>query len=258
MNKKILLAVLVVAGVVFAVKGAGVITTLKREYENAKAAMKGDRTEEEQIKELRKEVDKLDKDIDRAKDNLAKEIVEVRDLQKQSAKLRADVTGEEKRVLAFGKDLETTQGQIAYGREMLSVPDAKERLKSDVGILVRKKATLGTMEKTLTHREKSKDLLDKQLAELSGQKLSLKNEIDAIEVEYQNIKLQQMENRYQKDDSRLSGIKQSIEKMRKDLEVKKERIKLDPVGQPAPAATETVEQILKPLGKVEATETDGE
>ena len=108
MKKKILLAVLIVAGVVFAVKGAGVIGTLKREYENAKAAIKGDRTEEEQMKELRKEVDKLDKDIDRAKDNLAKEIVEVRDLQKQSAKLRAEVTGEEKRVLAFGKDLETT------------------------------------------------------------------------------------------------------------------------------------------------------
>ena len=249
--KKILLAALVVAGVVFAVKGAGVIGSLKREYENARSAIKGDRTEEEQIKELRKEVDKLDRDVDKAKDDLAKEIVEVRDLQKQSAKLRAEVTGEEKRVLAFGKDLETTEGQIAYGREMLSVPDAKDRLKSDVSILVRKKATLGTMEKTLTHRERSKELLEKQLSELTNQKLSLKNEIDAIEVEYQNIKLQQIENKYQKDDSRLSGIKQSIEKMRKDLEVKKERIKLDPVGQPAPASTESVEDILKPLSKVE-------
>lgn len=249
--KKYLLVALVIAGVVFAVKGATVIHTLKREYENAKNAMKGEQTEEEQIKELRKEVEKLDKDIDKAKDNLAKEIVEVRDLQKQSTKLRAEVTSEEKRVLAFGKDLETTEGQIAYGREMLSIPDAKDRLKSDVGILVRKKATLGTMEKTLTHRERSKELLDKQLAELTSQKLGLKNEIDAIEVEYQNIKLQQMENKYQKDDSRLSGIKQSIEKMRKDLEVKKERIKLDPVGQPTTGSSESVEDILKPLSKVE-------
>lgn len=249
--KKILLVVVVIAGVVFAVKGAGVIGSLKREYENAKNAIKGDKTEEEQIKELRKEVEKLDKDVDKAKDNLAKEIVEVRDLQKLSAKLRVEVTGEEKRVLAFGEDLKTTEGQIAYGREMLSVPEAKERLKSDVSLLVRKKNTLGTMEKTLTHRERSKDILEKQLAELANQKQSLKSEVDAIEVEYQNIKLQQMENKYQKDDSRLSNIKQSIEKMRKDLEVKKERIKLDPVGQQAPASTESVDDIIKPLSKIE-------
>ncbi len=249
--KKVLLVALIAAGVVFAVKGAGVVGSLKREYENARNAIKGDKSEEDQIKELRKEVDKLDKDIDQAKNNLAKEIVEVKDLQKQSTKLRTEVTGEEKHVLAFGKELETTEGQIAYGREMLSIPDAKDRLKSDVGLLVRKKNTLGTMEKTLTHREKSKDLLEKQLAELANQKQSLRSEIDAIEVEYQNIKLQQMENKYQKDDSRLSAIKQSIEKMRKDLEVKKERIKLDPVGQPAPASTESVEDILKPLSKIE-------
>ena len=250
--KKILLVALVVAGVVFLVKGAGVIGTLKREYQNARNAIGGDKTEEEQIKELRKEVDKLDKDIDKAKDSLAKEIVEVRDLQKHSAKLRVEVTGEEKRVLAFGEDLKNTEGQIAYNREMLSVPDAKDRLKSDVSLLVRKKNTLGTMEKTLTHRERSKDILEKQLGELANQKQSLKSEIDAIEVEYQNIKLQQMENKYQKDDSRLSNIKQSIEKMRKDLEVKKERIKLDPVGQAAPASTESVDDIIKPLtGKAE-------
>lgn len=245
--KKVLLILLVVGGVIFAVKGAGVIGVLKREYESAKAAVKGDKSEEDQIKELRKEVDKLDKDIDKAKDNLAKEIVEVRDLSKQSTKLRAEVTGEEKRVLAFGEELKTTEGQIAYGREMLSIPDAKDRLKSDVSLLVRKKNTLATMEKTLTHRERSKDILEKQLAELANQKQSLKSEIDAIEVEYQNIKLQQMENKFQKDDSRLSGIKQSIEKMRKDLEVKKERIKLDPVGQPAPASSESVDDIIKPL-----------
>jgi len=249
--KKILLVAVIVAGVVFAVKGASVIGTLKREYENAKSAIKGDKSEEDQIKELRKEVDKLDKDIDRAKDNLAKEIVEVRDLSKQSTKLRAEVTGEEKRVLAFGEDLKTTEGQIAYGREMLSIPDAKDRLKSDVSLLVRKKNTLATMEKTLSHRERSKDILEKQLAELANQKQSLKSEIDAIEVEYQNIKLQQMENKHQKDDSRLSNIKQNLDKMRKDLEVKKERIKLDPVGQPAPASNESVDDIIKPLSKIE-------
>ena len=246
--KKILLVALVVAGVVFAVKGAGVIGTLKREYQNARNAIGGDKTEEEQIKELRKEVDKLDKDIDKAKDSLAKEIVEVRDLQKHSAKLRVEVTGEEKRVLAFGEDLKNTEGQIAYNREMLSIPDAKDRLKSDVSLLVRKKNTLGTMEKTLTHRERSKDILEKQLGELANQKQSLKSEIDAIEVEYQNIQLQQMENKFQKDDSRLSKIKQSIDKMRKDLDVKKERIKLDPVGQPTQGSNESVDDILKPLG----------
>ena len=246
--KKILLALLVIGGVVFAVKGAAVIGTLKREYENAKNAIKGDKTEDEQIKELRKDVDKLERDIEKAKDSLAKEIVEVRDLTKQSAKLRAEVTGEEKRVLAFSDDLKNAETQIAYGREMLSIPDAKDRLKSDVSLLVRKKTTLGTMEKTLGHRERSKEILEKQLGELVNQKQSLKSEVDAIEVEYQNIQLQQMENKFQKDDSRLSKIKQSIDKMRKDLDVKKERIKLDPVGQPTQGSHESVDDILKPLG----------
>jgi hypothetical protein len=164
--------------------------------------------------------------------------------------LDVDLDGYEDLLIANGhsRDLANSDSLAALDR-LPPARDAKDRLKSDVTFLVRKKATLATLEKTLTHRERAKDILEKQLDELNRQKLTLKTEIESIEVEYKALALQQIENKYQKDDSRLSGIKQTLEKLRKDLEVKQERIKLDPVGVEAakPASKESVDDILAPL-----------
>jgi chromosome segregation ATPase len=251
MIKKLFLVGVVAAIAVVAVKGTGVVKGLRSEYESVKQVWKGSESPEKQIEKLRGEVSKLDADVNKVKDELAREIVECRDLQRQAGKVRTEVDADQARVVAFGKELDAATKQVSYGRETLSIPDAKERLKSDVNFLVKKKQTLAVLEKTLSHRERAREILEKQLDELQRQKLTLKTEIDAIEVEYKALKLSQIENKYQKDDSRLSNIKQTLDKLRKDLEVNQERLKLDPVvqeGTPA-ASTESVSDILAPLEK---------
>jgi len=251
MLKKLILVGVVAAIGFVAVKSTGAMKSLRAEYDQVKQSWKGKDSPEKQIESLRGEVAKLDGDVNKVKDELAREIVEARDLQRQSAKVRTEVDADQARVLAFGKDLESATVKVSYGRESLSVPEAKERLKSDVNFLVKKKQTLTILEKTLGHRERAREILEKQLDELQRQKLTLKTEIDAIEVEYKALKLSQIENRYQKDDSRLSNIKQTLDKLRKDLEVNQERVKLDPKGQ-APAvaeSNESVSDILAPLEK---------
>ncbi len=250
MIRKLLLVGVVGAIAVVAVKGTGVVKGLRSEYEQAKQEWRGKDSPEKQIAMLRGEVSKLDGDVNKVKDELAREIVEGRDLQRQSGKIRTEVDADQARVLAFGKELDAAAKQVSYGRETLSIPDAKDRLKSDVNFLVKKKQTLAILEKTLNHRERAREILEKQLDELQRQKLTLKTEIDSIEVEYKALKLSQIENKYQKDDSRLSNIKQTLEKLRKDLEVNQERVKLDPVGIAPPAESqESVSDILAPLEK---------
>ena len=56
-------------------------------------------------------------------------------------------------------------------------------------------------------REKVKDGLEKQLEALKSQKSELTAAIDALEAEVTMVKLQQMESKYQTDNSRLAKIK---------------------------------------------------
>jgi hypothetical protein len=110
------------------------------------------------------------------------------------------------------------------------------------------------MEKQLAHRERIKDTLEKQLDTMITQKQTLKNDIEAVEAEFKALQLQQMESKYQTDDSRLARIKESIHKLKKGAEVEREKLNLTqstaedrPVASESP--TQSVDEILAPLSR---------
>jgi uncharacterized protein (DUF3084 family) len=200
---------------------------------------------------MRREVANLDRDVERVRDELAKEIVDVRDLTNQVNAERAKLESEKKSLVARGEQLANSTEKVSFGRYTLPVAEAKDLLQRDVALYQKRKNHLASLEQSLAHRERCKDILAKQLDGMSRQKLQLKVEIDAIEAEYKTVQLAQIESKYQRDDTRLSKVKELLAAMRKKLDVEKEKLLLAPkiyeTDGPVSAATQTVAEILAPL-----------
>ena len=73
--------------------------------------------------------------------------------------------------------------------------------------------------------------------------------IDKLEAEYKTLQLQQIESKYQVDDTRLAQIKQTIRELQKDVDVKRQKLKMAPsiAEDGAPVTALSVDDILAPL-----------
>lgn len=269
MFKKLLIVGLIAGGAVVVLKGTKLFSHAKQEIASWRESLEDNIPVEKKIALLRKDVAALDKDISKVKDELAKEIVITQRLQKDVVEKHAAVKADRTRIDAFAalvQEKETTNTTVSIGSAKFSIADAKVRLKQDVDNHLLRKKTLASVEQALTHHEKIKDTLARTLDELSRQKDAMAYEIDAVEAEFKNLQLTQIESKYQHDDSRLAKIKQDLAKLRDSVKIQEVRASLDaPVktNTTAPVTTnitpESVDDILAPLnGKNDKIEKSGE
>ena len=250
MIKKLLVVGLVAAAAVAAFKGTRWLGYAKNEVASISDWAEAKVPVDKKIASMRKEVGNLDRDIDRVRDDLAREIVDLRILTDEVKTLRTSVETEQKGLVARGDALKDATERVKVGAAFVPVAEAKDRLKQDVSVHLKRKTSLDGMEKALANRERIKETLERQLDGMIKQKQELKAQIDAVEAEYKALQLQQIESKYQQDDSRLAKIKESLRKMQRDLDVEKEKLKLAPRvhSEPTPAAeTQSVDEILAPL-----------
>lgn len=249
MIKKLLVAAVIGAVAFGALKGTKFFGYAKSEVASIGEWVDSNIPPEKKIAALRKEVKHLDRDIDRTCDELAKEIVEVDHLNKDLVALRTEVTIEEKKVRALALKLTDATEKVVYGREMVPVEEAKYRLNRDVKLIVSRKNTVEGMEQTLVSRERIKESLVKQVEALRRNKQDLAVSIDKLEAEYKTLQLQQIESKYQVDDTRLAQIKQTIRELQKDVDVKRQKLKMAPslAEDGAPVTALSVDDILAPL-----------
>jgi len=258
MMKKLLLVGVVAALAVVGLRGTRFLGYAKNEVASISEWADDQIPVEKKIEQMRKDVADLDRDIERVKSELAREIVDVRDLTNQVGVFRAQVEKEQKTLTARGQEIKDATEKVSIGREVVSVSEAKDRLKTDVDSHLKRKSQLGNLEKALAHRERIKETLAKQLDGMAKQKQQLKAEIDAVEAEFKALQLAQIESKYQNDDTRLSKVKENLAALRKKLDVEKERLKLSPVGREDAApvgATQSVDDILAPLTSEKAQPT---
>jgi len=203
---------------------------------------------EREIARMRDEVKKLDKTESQIKDDLANETVMYERVVKQVAEMRTKINVERKDVLSLADELRSAPAKVSLGKMVLNLDDAKRKLKADATVVTQREKTLASLEGTLGHREKSKTVLALQLMELQGMKMDLVNQLDSLEVEYKALKLQAMQNKYYRDDSKWSEVRDGIEKLREQLQVKKVRVGLDTgAGKIDGPITESVDDIIAPL-----------
>jgi DNA repair exonuclease SbcCD ATPase subunit len=259
MLKKLLL-VAVVAGFAFAgLRHTRVFGYAKSEAHSLREWADDQIPIEDKIKQMRRDVAGLDRDAERVRDELAKEIVEVRDQTSRVGSYRAQLETERKNLLARGDELKGATEKVSVGRLVVPVGEAKDMLRQDVNRHEKRKKQLDDMEKSLAHHERIRDTLAKQLDGMVRQKQLLTTEIDAVEAEYKSVQLAQIESKYQNDDSRLSQVKESLTSMRKKLDVEREKLNLAPkvYEEAGPvASTQSVEDILAPLNGTKPAKAD--
>ena len=217
--------------------------------QNVQAWMDENTDPEQEIKRLKGEVAKLDGEENAIKNDLAKEIAATEKLTKDTAALRAAVDTERKDVLAFGDLIRDAKDKVSVGKVSMNVDDAKRKLASDAKNVQKREKMLSDRETALKSREESKAVLYAQLNEIQELRRSLTVELDAIETEYKALKLQGMKSKYHRDDSKLSEVREGIEKLKDKVAEKRARVDLDS-GKTTKAEVETlgsVDDILAPL-----------
>lgn len=206
---------------------------------------------EKKVAKLRKDVTSLDKEIDKAGGELAKEIVETDYLMRDIAKETATIADEEKKVRAAGEALSTsTEKVVSYGRLNVSVAEAKQYLADDVKRIVTRKESLATMKETLVSRLRIREVLTKQVETIRNQKRDVTLAIEKVEADIKSLQLAQMESKYQFDDTKLSKVKASLAEIQKDVDIQRTKLKLAPTiaGEAgAPSTSLSVDEILSGL-----------
>jgi peptidoglycan hydrolase CwlO-like protein len=94
MWKKLFIVAVIAAVGVGVFGGAKVVQHIKSEIAEAREWAESQIPVEKQIEHLKKDIKGLDRDIDRVKDELAKEIVECRELTNKTADLRTTLVAE--------------------------------------------------------------------------------------------------------------------------------------------------------------------
>lgn len=253
MKKLILVAVIGILAV-SAAKGTKWFSHIRSELAGAKEWADSKIPPEKEILRLRNEVKLLDKDILTVVNQLAHERVECGELKQKVADLQArQVTDKDTlqaRATAIKAAEEKAETYVDFGSRKIRLVAAKHDLEDGVKRFTSNQKSLETMQLTLDSRERIRDGLEKQLETLKNKKSELSSGIDALEAELTNLKLQQMENKYQTDDTRLAKIKESMRELRKKLDVEREKLNLMPAALDAPASTsaaKSVDDIMAPL-----------
>jgi chromosome segregation ATPase len=247
---------LVIVGVlgfvaVSALKGTKIASYLRSEFTAFRQEVESQIPPEKEIHRLRNEVKLLDKDIMRVVNQLARERVEVSQLKDKIDELKANL-GKEKELLdARAAAIKNATQQVTFGDRSLSLSAAKAELEAGVKRYLNNQKSLEGLEAAWANRVKVRDTLAQQLETMKNQKAELTATIDALEAELTALKLQQMQSKYQTDDTRLAQIKEDIRALRTKLEVEREKLKLMPVvyesGGVGGTGEKTVEEIMAPL-----------
>jgi DNA repair exonuclease SbcCD ATPase subunit len=251
MIRKLLIVAAIGVAACFALKGTRMFGYASQEVSSVADWVDSKVPVEKKIRQLRKEVGQLDREIEKAGNELAKEIVEVDYLANDITRERDALAMEEKKVRTMGEAISHATEKVVYGTMLVSADEAKNLLADDVKRLVTRKETVSTMQETLTARERIKDALMKQVDGIKRQKRELTVAIDRLEADFKRLQLQQIESKYQFDDTQLAAVKQSLKDLQKDIDVKRAKLKLAPtvaVETGAPANNLSVDEILSPLG----------
>ncbi len=78
----------------------------------------------------------------------------------------------------------------------------------------------------------------------------LANEVDALEAQLNQLKLEQMKSKYQTDNTRLARIKEDLRALKMKVDVEREKLKLMPAAFDTPAAAtsgKSVDDIMAPV-----------
>lgn len=211
---------------------------------------------DDEIRSIKKEVQNLDKDIDKARASVAEERVEAKMLKARVEEKR--VAAEQSRAAvdrrgAMMKEASTVKLVKWDGREV-NYDKAKELLAAQVTSHKNIEKDLKATETMYAVRERTRDLAEQHLQALISQKAELEAAVIELEADIKVAKIEQVQSKYQADGSRMADVKESLAKLRKRIEVQREKLALSKQYDKNSVENKSVEEILAELDAKEKTQ----
>jgi len=206
-------------------------------------------TPDEEIRRIKSEVGKLYKDIDKAKGSLAEENVEAKLLHQEVDERKVELTKARQALDARHKMMtEVSDGKAVKwdGREV-AFGKAKELLQFQVRQFKSQEQELKAKETMLAVRERTRVLAEQHLQELVTQKANLDAAVIELETDIKQAKIEQTQSKYQNDGTRMAEVKESLAKLKKRIEIQREKLSLSKKIDPTSAENKTVNEIMAEL-----------
>jgi peptidoglycan hydrolase CwlO-like protein len=227
---------------------------LRHQFDRADKYLESKVPPEEELARIKTEVGRLDKDIDEARSSLATEIVEVKDLKRKVDDRRTAVETSRAAVEARGKMLKEAGSSklITWdNNRQISYDRAKELLQAQVKSHKSLETDLKAHETMLAVRERTRDLADQQLRAMVAQKSDLEAAVTELEADIKMAKIEQVQSKYQNDGTRMAEVKESLAKLKKRIEIQREKLALAKQYDPSGAENKTVDEIMAELNAKE-------
>ncbi len=217
--------------------------------ERADAAIESKISPDEEIRRIKSEVGKLSKDIDKAKGSLAEENVEAKLLRMEVEERRVNLTAARQSLDVRHKMMtDASEGkQVKWDGQNVIFGKAKELLQFQVRQFKSQEQELKAKELMLSVRERTRTLAEQHLQELVTQKANLDAAVVEMEADIKQAKIEQTQSKYQDDGSRMAEVKESLAKLKKRIEIQREKLNLSKKIDPTSAENKTVDEIMAEL-----------
>jgi len=222
---------------------------LRHQFDRADKYLENQVPPEEEVARIKVEVAGLDKDIDRARGSVAEERVEAKLVKGRVEEKRTQVENSRAIVEARGKMLkDAAQNKLVkWDSREVSYDRAKELLQSQVKAHKTLEGELKALETMVAVRERTRDLAEQHLQALVTQKSELEAAVTELEADIKMAKIEQVQSKYQNDGTRMAEVKESLAKLKKRIEVQREKLNLAKQYEKTGVENKSVDEIMAEL-----------
>lgn len=163
-----------------------------------------------ELERARNMIKEIDPEIRRSMHLIAKEEVRVDRLAKQIDDLEGKLANKEDEIMTLKADLDTGESYFYYANRRYTRDDVKADLAKRFENFKTNDATLATLQKQLTAREKSLDAARQKLDGMIAAKRQLEVEVENLEARLKMVEVAKTTADFNFDDSHLSRTKELI------------------------------------------------
>jgi chromosome segregation ATPase len=228
--KKLGITLLILAGAFFVFKKTHLGSYIRTAWAGLKSSAKNQVPLEFEIERVRQEIAKLDDDIRDHLSPMAEEMANIKSLKTRIRVTKENLKKEEANILTMTRDLEKCEKDgtqaIYYGEDEYTPEQVKAKLDRDFASYRLAEAELKSQQKMLEAKDKSMRVNREKLAKMKSLKRDLEVQLANIEADLKAVRLAEATDQFQVDDTRLSGIKSSLDDIRHRIDVRRNKVEL--------------------------------
>lgn len=219
MLRKIIFGGLAVALVVGFLFGSESLSYLSTSYERVSDQVQESVPMQFQIDRARKMVRDLEPEIRRSMHVIAKEEVEVQQLDKQIGKAKEKTSKDKSEIIRLQSDLKTGKSAFRYAGHSYTAGEVRQDLSRRFARFKTSDATLGSLCDMRDARQLNLEAARQKLTAMMNAQRQLRVEVENLEAKLKLVEVAQASSDLQLDDSQLARAKQLMTEIRTRLDV---------------------------------------